>query len=307
MLINIFLLIIGFAMLISGANFLLNGSIAIARKYKISEIIIGLTIVAFGTSAPEFAVSVISAIKGKGEIVVGDIVGSNILNIGLILGITGLFATIKSNKQILRYDLPFCIFISVLFPFLVINSYFSRIEGILYMFLFMLILILWYRKRHSIMEEEIEKVKETTFFKSFLWIIIGTIGLGVGGEVTVRGAVKIAKFFDVSETIIAISIVAVGTSLPEIVTSLTAVIRKRMELSLGNIVGSNIFNLLLCMGTSALIKPFHFSFSKNFFTIIVNIYFAFLLFVILKFFHKISFLTGVILLLSYIVYLIILF
>ncbi len=299
------LLFAGFACLIAGANLLLNGSVELAKKYHISEIIIGLTVVAFGTSAPELSISIIGAINGTGNIIVGDILGSNILNIGVVLGITAFFLPISLKKQTLKFDIPVCIFATLLLPLFLINNIFSRLEGIIFLILFLFILFYWFKNRHAPVFEKIKKHKYTNL-QVVLFIIAGIIGLGLGGEMTVRYAVKIARILHIPETTIAITIVAVGTSLPELVTSIAAIIKKKPDLSIGNIIGSNIFNLMLCLGLAGIAKPYVFSLSKNLFTISANVYFIILLFILVLLRKKLSRIESLFLVISYIVYIVIL-
>ncbi len=296
---------IGFLLLIEGANLLLNGSVELAKKHNISEIIIGLTIVAFGTSAPELSVSIIGTLRGTGNIAVGDVLGSNILNIGLVLGITGLFLPISIKKQTLKFDLPVCILVTLILPLFLIGNIFSRIEGLLYLASFLFILFCWYKNRHAPIIEKAIKRKYSNR-QIVLYIIIGIIGLALGGELTVRYAVRIARKLNIPETTIAITIIAVGTSLPELVTSLIAVTKKKADLSIGNIIGSNIFNLMLCLGLAGIVKPYTFNLSQNLFTISAAIYFPILLFFLVLLRKKLSRIESSFLLVSYVVYIIIL-
>ncbi len=305
MALNWLLLFAGFFLLIEGANLLLKGSVELANRYHISEIIIGLTIVAFGTSAPELSVSIIGAIKGRASIIVGDILGSNILNIGLVLGLAGLFLPMHVKKQTLKFDLPVLIFVSILIPLFLINNYFSRIEGVFYLISFLFILSFWYKNRHAPAGEKIAKHKYK-IPRIVLYIILGIIGLCAGGEITVHYAVKIAQKLGIPEATIAITIVAVGTSLPELVTSVIAVTKKKADLGMGNIIGSNIFNIMLCLGISGIVKPYNFDLLGNLFTVLGSIYFPVILFLLIIFTRKLSRLGSLLLLISYAVYIIIL-
>lgn len=305
MTLNWLLLLFGFFFLIAGANLLLNGSVELAKKYHISEIIIGLTVVAFGTSAPELSVSVIGAVKGIGDIIIGDILGSNILNIGLVLGLTGLFLPIPIKKQTLKFDLPVCILVTVMLPLFLINNNFSRIESLLYLISFIFILLYWYKNRHERIGEQVKKHKYSNF-QIGLYIITGMISLGIGGVMTVRYAVEIAQKLHIPETTIAITIVAVGTSLPELVTSIMAITKKKPDLSIGNIIGSNIFNLMFCLGISGTVKPFGFNLSNNLFTVLTSIYFPVILYFLILLKKKLTIVASLFLLVSYAVYIIIL-
>ncbi len=303
MLLQLLLLLIGFALLVYSAHILIEGSIALAKKFKISELIIGLTIVGFGTSAPELAVSIISAIKKTGAITIGNVIGSNIMNIGIILGFTGIITVSKINKQLIKNDLPYLIIGTLLFTLLLFDNNISRIDGILLLLWFSFILYKWIKNRHAPLEE----IEETDIFSNFKivsFILIGIIGLVLGGEITVKSAIKIAKFLKISETVIALTIVAVGTSLPEIITSLIAVIKRKADIGVGNIIGSNIFNLLLCIGISSALVPITFDLQKNIVTITALLFFTIILYPFFLIKKKLTLSLGLILLLTYITYII---
>ncbi len=251
------LLVVGFVMLVKGADWFVEGTGGIARKLGIPQLVVGLTIVAMGTSAPEAAVSVASALKGNADISVGNVLGSNIMNVLVILGITAVIISITIEQSTVKCELPFMIFISVVF---VIMGYtggqITRTEGIVLWILFIAYLayLFWSAKSKK---EESEEVEKSTWLLIVLAIIGGAIVVW-GSDVTVDAAVNIAKAFGVSERFIGLTIVALGTSLPELVTSVTAAKRGNAGLAVGNIVGSNIFNILFVIGTSALIVPIHY-------------------------------------------------
>lgn len=253
-LVQILLLAVGFFMLMKGADWFVEGSAGIARKMGIPQLVIGLTIVAMGTSAPEAAVSINASIKGNSEIAIGNVVGSNILNILIILGISVLLATIKIQKSTFRYEIPFMIFVTVILIALgMTGEYVDRIEGVILWGLFILYLLYLFRlAKQGVTEEDQE---ERPIWKLLLFMIAGGILVIWGSDVTVDSATKIAKTIGLSERFIGLTIVALGTSLPELVTSVIAARKGNADIAIGNIVGSNIFNILFVIGTASIIAP----------------------------------------------------
>lgn len=264
---QIVLLVLGFVMLIKGADWFVGGASGIAGRLGIPQIVIGLTIVAFGTSAPEAAVSITAALKGNAGITIGNIVGSNILNILLILGLTAVIAPLAVKKNTLRFEMPFLIGISVvlLVTGLIGNSI-SFNDGVV-MWLFFIAFFIYLiqvskseRRRQTLEQKETEEAKPKG--KLWLMILLTLIGLVLvvwGSDLTVNSATYIAKTFGLSDRLIGLTIVAFGTSLPELVTSVIAARKKMADIAIGNIVGSNIFNILFVVGTTALITPVAFS------------------------------------------------
>ncbi len=254
------LLVIGFIMLIKGADWFVEGASKVAGKFGIPQIVIGLTIVAMGTSAPEAAVSITAALKGSAEITIGNVVGSNILNILLILGLTSVIIPLAVKKNTLQIEMPFVIAISALLAFLGLkDGYISRLDGILFWALFIVFLgYLFYLSKKGI-DTEADDVPELeandTMLKLLGLIVIGGGLIVLGSDVTVDAATEIARFFGWSERLIGLTIVAFGTSLPELITSVTAGMKGKADIAVGNIVGSNIFNILFVVGTTALITP----------------------------------------------------
>ncbi len=249
------LLVIGFVLLVKGADVFVDGAAGVAAKFGIPQIIIGLTIVAMGTSAPEAAVSITSAIKGSAGITVGNVVGSNILNVMVILGITALIAALPVGESTIRFEMPFLLVITALFGFFgYTNERISFLEGaILWGFFIVYLIYLFIMAKKGKSEEEEEK-------KRPIWLLlimaVGGAALVVfGADVAVDAAVKIAQFFGMSDRFIGLTIIALGTSLPELVTSVTAARKGQTDIAIGNIVGSNIFNILFVCGTTALIIP----------------------------------------------------
>ncbi|MGM9834797.1 MAG: calcium/sodium antiporter [Bacilli bacterium] len=254
------ILIIGFIILVKCADIFVDGSSKLAKSLGISTLIIGLTIVAFGTSAPEATVSIISSIEGKNGIAVGNIIGSNICNILLVLGVSSLFKPLTADKQIISKDFPFLLLTYILFLIFVFVDYFvspnfislSRKEGLLFLVLLSLYLynLIKSHKESNIHEEKLP-FKYSYIFK----IIFGLFGTILGGNAVVDSATIIASSFGVSEHLIGLTIVAVGTSLPELVTSVVATIKGENDLAIGNVIGSNIFNILFILGVSSAINP----------------------------------------------------
>lgn len=259
-LLNVLLLVLGFAMLVKGADWFVEGSSGVAEKFKIPQLVIGLTIVAMGTSAPEAAVSITAVLKGSADITVGNVVGSNILNIFIILGIASVITSIKVAKTTIRYEIPIMLCATVLLIYLGYTSAgISRVEGIIFLIAFVLYLLymLWLAKSGQAAAEEIHV--EASIGKLSIMAIIG-LGLIIwGSDLSVDAATYLAKEFGVGERFIGLTIVALGTSLPELFTSVIAAIKGKADIAIGNIVGSNIFNILFIIGTSALIMPVTFA------------------------------------------------
>ncbi len=254
-------LIAGLLLLIAGGNYLVKGGVAVAKRFKVPTLIIGMTIVAFGTSSPEFIVSLQSALQGHPEMSIGNVVGSNIANIGLILGITALILPMAVNRTSVKIDVPFMIFCSLLFYILAEDSVISRCEGLIFitlLILFTLLSIYKGKKENPVEEpvkEENKKEKELNMISALIMIVASCAALTVGANLLIDSAVSIAKDFGVSERVISVTLVAFGTSIPELATSIMAAIRKENDIAIGNVVGSNIFNILFVIGASALITP----------------------------------------------------
>lgn len=254
--ITIALLIVGFVMLTKGADWFVDGSSALAFRLGIPQLVIGLTIVAMGTSAPEAAVSITSALKGNEGITVGNVVGSNIMNILLILGIASVIVPLAVQKSTRMIEIPYMIAITVLFGVLgYTGEMVTRVEGGILWIAFLIYLgyLLWMAKKGKEDNEPDEKQKSLPV--QLLMILIGLICIVLGSDFVVDGATEIAKVIGISERIIGLTIVAFGTSLPELVTSIAAARRGNADIAIGNIVGSNVFNILFVAGTSALISP----------------------------------------------------
>lgn len=253
-----FLLFLGLIILLAGGKILVDGASGIAVKLGMSAGLIGLTIVAFGTSAPELLVSINAALKGNSDISIGNVIGSNIANIGLVLGISGLFYPILIKSSHLKLEYLITLIVSFLFYGLSYNGVISTLEGVLLFGLFIGFNIYLFKTSSNEAPEVIEEVelaKSLTWLKSIIYFVAGIIGLYVGSELLVENAVLISREFGVSERIIGVTIIAIGTSLPELITSIIAALSKRTDLALGNILGSNIMNILSIIGLTAIIKP----------------------------------------------------
>lgn len=312
--IQIILILVGFVLLIIGAEILVNGSSAIAKKLRISEIIIGLTIVSIGTSMPELFVSTSSAIQGASDISIGNVIGSNICNLLLILGLSAIIKPVKFQKETKWIENPMSIIITLIFLVRCnINQDINRIEGIFLIILFIAFLIYTVimgkkSQDEGILEISLEDAKKISVVKNVGLILLGIIGLKIGGDLVVENAKLVATALNISEKIIGLTIVAIGTSLPELVTSLTAAIKGDSDIAIGNIIGSNIFNMLLIVGTSAIIKPITYNVTYNFEIMILFIaMFLMLAFPFIKPKDEMSRTNGAILVMLYIIYMIILF
>ena len=254
--IQLILLIVGFILLIKGSDFFVDGSSNIASILKIPTLIVGLTIVAFGTSAPEAAVSITSSLSGNNALAVSNVIGSNLFNMMLIIGLCALLRELKIGRDVLNKDLPFLVVITaILFGFIIIEWSISRVEGII---LFLLIIgyvsYLVYSAKKTKEAQIVEKPK-MGLLRSIIYIIGGMAGIIIGADFVVDSASYIAMAFGMSETLVGLTIVAIGTSLPELVTSLTALKKDENQLIIGNVIGSNIFNILFVLGASSAISP----------------------------------------------------
>lgn len=258
MILDLIVLIIGFLLLIKGADFFVAGAAGIADRFHIPQIVIGLTIVAFGTSAPEAAISIAAGLKGATGISIGNVVGSNILNILLILGITACIVPLRVEKHTVKYEIPFTIFITILL--VVLGGTMGKlgfVTGCLLWALFLLFLGYLYRISKVKPEEETEDCphKKQPVWMLLVVTVLGLIAIIVGSDLTVDSASDIAALLGMSDRLIGLTIVAFGTSLPELVTSVTAARKNRVDIAVGNIIGSNIFNILFVLGTTCLVAP----------------------------------------------------
>ncbi|AIJ35586.1 sodium:proton exchanger [Porphyromonas gingivalis] len=258
---NILLLIIGLALVVGGANFLTDGAASIAKRFRLSDLVIGLTVLAFGTSAPELTVSLMAALKGSADIAIGNVIGSNIFNILAIVGITALIMPLTMSNSTIRIEIPLTILSSAVLFFMANDRLFdmagenviTRTEGFVLLAFFLI--FLFYTFNMSKGEESPGQVRQFALPLSIIMVIGGLVALVFGGDLFVDNAAMLAGRMGVSESVVAITIVAGGTSLPELVTTLVAAIKKRPGMAIGNIVGSNLFNILLILGVSSSISP----------------------------------------------------
>ena len=322
---NILLLIGGLILILLGANGLTDGAASVAKRFHIPPIVIGLTIVAFGTSAPELTVSVSSALKGSADIAIGNVVGSNIFNTLMIVGCTALFAPIVITRNTLRKEIPLCILSSIVL-LICANDVFldkapenilNRVDGLLLLCFFVIFMgytfaiaskpvTMEQQAEHPVIEEETE-IKSLPWWQSILYIIGGLAALIYGGQLFVDGATGIARNLGVSESIIGLTLVAGGTSLPELATSIVAALKKNPEIAIGNVIGSNLFNIFFVLGCSASITPLRLSGITNFdlFTLVGS---GILLWLFGLFFAKrtITRIEGGIMILCYVAYTVVL-
>lgn len=311
---NILFLIGGLLLILLGANGLTDGAASVAKRFRIPSIVIGLTIVAFGTSAPELTVSVSSALKGSADIAVGNVVGSNIFNTLMIVGCTALFAPIVITRNTLRREIPLCI-LSSLVLLICANDMFlngskenvlSITDGLILLCFFIIFLSYTFAiASHNTKEkgEETDEIKQLPMWKSVLYILGGLGALVAGGSFFVDGASGIARSLGVSESVIGLTLVAGGTSLPELATSIVAALKKNPEIAIGNVIGSNLFNIFFVLGCSASITPLHLNGITNL-DLLVLVGSSILLWLVGIFFGKrtITRIEGSILILCYIAY-----
>jgi len=274
---DVFWLIAGLVLILAGANMLTDGSSAIAKRWGVSDLVIGLTVVAFGTSAPEFVISALSAINGSAGLALGNVVGSNIFNVLVIIGVTAMVSPIRIERSIMTTDIPMVI-LSALALLAIGNSTLldggassvvSRVDGILLLLFFAIFLRRTFASARDgapgdPAEADGAGKKTMPMWKALAWVILGLGGLIYGGDRFVAGASGIASSFGVSDAVIGLTIVAAGTSLPELATSVTAALKGKPGIALGNVIGSNIFNIFFVLGCSAVIRPLPFGSIGNF-------------------------------------------
>ncbi|MDP6907956.1 MAG: calcium/sodium antiporter [Flavobacteriales bacterium] len=270
---------VGFVLLIKGADWLIEGSADLARRFRIPEIVIGLTVVAFGTSAPELAVNVIASVGGNNGLAIGNVVGSNIANILLILGVAGSIQNLTVKTTTVWREIPFSLFAALILGYMVNDflvsdastNMISRADGLVLIALFILFLFYTFHLgKNNLTEELPDEDENRPLWKSIGLLIMGLAGLVIGGEWIVNGAVALARLFGYSESFVGFTIVAIGTSLPELATAVVAVRKGNTDLAIGNVIGSNIFNIFWVLGLSATISPMTFDIRDNF-SILLNI------------------------------------
>lgn len=267
MALNLISFVVGLLMLYYGAGILVRGSSSLAQSLGLKPIVIGLTVVAFGTSAPELVVSVVSSVKGKSMIAVGNVIGSNICNIALVLGVASLLQPIQGHPSVSRRDIPIMLAVSAYLLLISFDSHIGRFEG--FTLICGIILYTWFNYYTAIKESKLRQAEGETYLTSAVkgigyipsrtrqvtFILIGIAGVVAGAEILIDSAVTIMKVFGVNEKFIGLTIVALGTSLPELATSVVAALKREMDISIGNLVGSNVFNILSVLGVASLIRP----------------------------------------------------
>jgi cation:H+ antiporter len=271
MLLEIVLLLVGFAILIKGADFLVAGASSAAKKYGISNLAIGLTVVAFGTSMPELIVSLLSALDGKSDASFGNAIGSNIFNLLFILGISGLIYPLVVHRNTVKYEVPLSL-LAALILYLLVNdqmttgteNQLSRLDGLILLLFFLGFLYYIYRTMKSAPEVEEAPIKMFSTPVAVVMIIAGLVALIFGGRLVVNNAIALAQHFGLSERLIGLTILAAGTSLPEMATSAVAAYRKNTDIAIGNVVGSNIFNILFILGITSTVQPISYNLVMNF-------------------------------------------
>lgn len=252
---SLIILLVGVLFLVFGANFLVDGASVIAKRFNIPNIVIGLTIVAFGTSAPELVVNVISALNGKSAITLGNVIGSNVINVLVILGITSIIYPLTVARNTVRFEIPIALFASVLTYVLSKNGVLTRVDGFILLGFFLLFLMYNTYLTVTNREESELEVKNYTLPVAIGVTVLGFILLVFGGKFIVDSAVNLARNFGISERVISVTVVSLGTSLPELATSVVAAFKKNTDIAIGNVVGSNIFNTFFILGISAVITP----------------------------------------------------
>ena len=254
-------LILGIALLIAGGEILVKGAVNIAVRARISTLVVGMTIVSFGTSAPELVVSLKAALQGHPDISIGNVLGSNVANLALVLGLTALTSPIRVDRNSIRFDWPMMLLVTILLYLFMLDLELERWEGVLLfviLILFSLFLVFEsrrYNQRSRVEDEVDETVVKGSVWRDAFYIILGSVGLSLGSDWLVDGATEVAKNLGVSDLLISSTIVAFGTSTPELITSITAAVRKETDISIGNLIGSNIFNIAAILGITAITIP----------------------------------------------------
>ncbi|SET01923.1 cation:H+ antiporter [Oceanobacillus limi] len=307
------LLVVGFALLIKGADFFVDGSSNIARLLRVPSILIGLTIVSFGTSSPEATVSIIAAVEGTAGVSLGNVVGSNMFNLTLVVGIAAIIFPLKVESATIRKEIPFTLLATTVLYVLISDvflqdfdgNFITRSDGII-LLLFLVIFMSYVfevamKSRKSNADEVVPQ--DIKWGKNIIFTILGLAGIILGGELVVRNGTEIAYSWGMSETLVGLTIIAVGTSLPELVTSIVAAMKKESEIALGNIVGSNIFNILFVLGATSVITPLPVE-GKVFFDIKAMMVLTIMLLIFSRTKYKVGKSEGYVLVLAYVIYLI---
>ena len=255
MILEVIFLVLGLVLLVFGSDLLLRSSIDLSLKYNVSKLVIGLTIVSFATSAPELLISISSVLKNSSDIAISNVIGSNIANIGLVFSIALLFVTINIKKENIKYDFPWLIIVSLLFIWFLQDSQIDRFEGVVFTSVLVLFIIFSFKVRAN-KSEDLDDLSTSnmSLSKIFIYLALSSILLYSGSELFVESSIFFANYFGVSERVIGLTMVAMGTSLPELTTTLVAIYKKELDISIGNIIGSNIFNILAVIGITSIIR-----------------------------------------------------
>lgn len=304
-------IVLGFLLLVKGADWFVDGSSSVAKKLRIPAVVIGLTVVAFGTSAPELAVSVSAALKGSNDIALGNVVGSNIFNTLVVLGASAAITPIAVGKSAIKKDYPLSIFAAILIAGLCMDTILfdapmmviSRLDGIILLICFAFFMYITVRDglKNRVDAEE-EEIKSFTTGKSILFIIVGLVGIVAGGQLTVTCAKEVARAIGMTEAVIGLTVVAIGTSLPELVTSIIAARKGESDIAVGNVLGSNIFNIFFIIGTSATILPMQNLDASYIFDLVVLIAVAIITYIPIAITKKVNRGMGITMVLAYVVY-----
>jgi len=255
MILEVIFLVLGLVLLVFGSDLLLRSSIDLSLKYNVSKLVIGLTIVSFATSAPELLISISSVLKNSSDIAISNVIGSNIANIGLVFSIALLFVTINIKKENIKYDFPWLIIVSLLFIWFLQDSQIDRFEGVVFTSVLVLFIIFSFKVRANESEDLDDlSTSNMSLSKIFIYLALSSILLYSGSELFVESSIFFANYFGVSERVIGLTMVAMGTSLPELATTLVAIYKKELDISIGNIIGSNIFNILAVIGITSIIR-----------------------------------------------------
>ena len=318
MLKSVFLIILGFVLLIKGADFLVDGASNTAKKFHIPEIIIGLTIVSIGTSMPELFVSITSTLNGSSDMAIGNIIGSNLRNLLLILGISAIIRPVEFQKETKLIEIPTTLILTIIFMIICnTENAITREEALILIALFVIFVIYTiimgkrgekFNTDNTIIEIRSGEENQISILKNMILIILGILGLKIGGDFVVDNSIIVANYFKISEKVISLTILAIGTSLPELVTSVTAACKGNSDIAIGNIIGSNIFNMLLIIGASAVIAPLSYNITYNVqMAILIVAILILALFPLIPPKNKMSRMNGLVYFLMYVIYMAMLF
>ena len=308
MLTSILLLVLGLIVLIVGGEFLVKGSVSLANYFSISPLVIGMTVVSFGTSAPELIVSLKAALTDNPEISIGNVVGSNIANISLVIGITALIFPLAIERHSVKIDWPMMMMASILFYIFSFNGLIERWEGIV-LFVVLIIFVTWLIRDSKIKNKRFEDdivLEKGRLDRALLFLILGLVGLYFGSDWLVIGAVEIAEIAGMSKHLIGVTIIAFGTSVPELATSCVAAFRKQSDISVGNLIGSNIFNIMAVIGLTGIVHPIDVEQGVVNFDYLWMLGFALVLFPLMRIGYKITRIDGALLLGAYVTYVLLL-